>query len=136
LIHDQFFDIDGVAFDASTVTIPFTYEDRDREEVVERQGRRRRLARVPLLRAQLTLQNAIEFELADHQRVGTYDFNELRFDGRRVVVDTNIPLTLEVIISALDIRVIVYDEIVGSQLVRYGFGGSELRSGAGRHMRT
>lgn len=132
VIHDQFFELDAVRFEekAERLVIPFEFEDVERQEVLERNWRgRAKRAQIPLRRAELSIQRAIQVELADAERVGVYDFDQLEYDEveRRLAITTNIPLEFAALVRAIDVSVSVFQEKVGSRPVRYIGGLADVR---------
>jgi hypothetical protein len=124
LIHDRWFDVDAVAFDADrrVVTIPFDRPDETRAEVVADWKVAHRLS-VPRVRHRLSIHEAVDMRLSDTERIGRYDFDRLTYDAEAgtVAVRTNIPLELVVKVERLNVSVESTGETVGAdRVVRLG----------------
>jgi hypothetical protein len=115
IIHDRFFDLETLRYDAERrlVTVPFETEDDLRLRVAWKfifvGG-----LRIPIVKAVLSIANVVDCHINDTEEVGRYDFNELSFDASLglLSVRTNIPLTIEIAVSALDVSVELTDELV------------------------
>lgn len=82
-VHDRWFDIDDVQFDAA-----------------------RRCVRIPIEPDWLLeIANVDSLDLEDSERVGKYDLNEIVFSKQRgtLIVTTGIPLTFRMGVSGLDV---------------------------------
>ncbi len=131
-IHDSYFDIEDVEFDAanSVLTIPFRrWSDEEARLVGEdppATGWRRLFATVleksweaPWYRWILRIHHANSYELRDGARIGGGDFHEISYDPARnlVIVDGNLPVTIEARVQALAVQVQQTDQILG--IARY-----------------
>ena len=130
-IHDWFFDVDDVTFDAgrSEVVVPFRRWSTDEARVVETPPRslfRRLLAmggrsewEVPWYRWMLRVKDATSCELGDNAEIGSADFNGVEYDADAglVTVKGNIPVTISVRVRRLDVRVEETGQVIG--LARY-----------------
>lgn len=98
-IHDRWFDVSGVKFDESrgVLRVPF---DESRSPTKHGPG-------VRLATRCLEIGNVERYTLKESEGVGRYDFNVLRYapESRTITVTTGIPLTFEVLVRSLDVRV-------------------------------
>jgi hypothetical protein len=136
-VHDSFFDVDDVAFDAVSrvVVVPFRrweYDDRRpaRQVTRGRPGLRRLqewLSRdeleAPWYWWFLRIGQATAFSLHDEAQIGIADFNDLEYDPRRglLIVECSFPVTISVSVRALDVTVEQTGEVLG--LARHTRGG-------------
>jgi hypothetical protein len=128
VIHDQLFDVADITYADAEVVIPFTYEDHAGLEPLERDRRGKvKAARLPLLKAVLRITHVGHMHLRETEGLGTYDFNRLALDERRMVIDTNFPLEFWLDVAGLDVTAEVFADVVGSQVVRYGWAGESRR---------
>lgn len=131
LIHDQYFEADAIEFDepGHRVTIPFEYELHWGERVIRRRGRRT-LTEKPLFRGVLDFREVLTLRVTDNSQVGTYDFNQLKFDpdNHLLTVETNIPIDIVLRVEAIDVSVSIRDEHVGFRRVRHtAWGGIDVQ---------
>lgn len=115
VIHDHWFDLDDVAFDEATSTLQIQFS-RPRLEAGKAASGWSLLRRVevPYVESFLRIHHVRNWTLNDTQQVGSYDFNELRFDEakQRIRVATAIPLELYADIEAFEVSVAVTDKVV------------------------
>jgi hypothetical protein len=125
LIHDCFFDVERISFDAEAgvLLIPFSYEQtvlvpaedlhaghRGLRATVARWFRFLRPARrtqVRLVPAILRIENVSDYSLVDTEHVGLYPFNILVFDpsSQVITVLTDIPLRFSIRVKGFAITV-------------------------------
>ena len=72
--------------------------------------------------------------LRETEGIRTYDFNRLIAEPARLTVETSFPLEFWVAVGRLDVRVEVFDHVVGTQHVTYAWGGVEARNVADREI--
>lgn len=106
IIHDCWFDVDDVSFDASAsrLSIPFDYELPGAvAKKLLRQGYTVGRRRSGLL----CVNSALSYVLHDTQRIGRYDFNRIQYEPAQGVVriETNIPLILVIHVGTLEVTV-------------------------------
>ncbi len=98
LIHDCWFNLDEVNFDAFTgvLEVPFMRPILERSRTVKRIFLKR--VQVPLVRCVLRMRYVECLKLEDTKCVGSYDFDEMRYDSaaQKIVVDTGVLLRFEV----------------------------------------
>lgn len=118
VIHDYWFDLDDVTFNEakSTLQIRFVRPWPEAEAESPRWSLFRRV-NVPYVESFLRVHHVRSWILEDTQRIGSYDFNELRFDEakKRIRVSTGVPLGLYADIERLEVSVVVTDNIVESK---------------------
>jgi hypothetical protein len=138
-VHDSFFDVDDVSFDAAArvVVVPFRrWEYDERRPAWRATGGRRRLRRLqewlhrdeleaPWYRWYLRIGQATAFSLRDQAQIGIADFNQLEYDPRRglLIVECSSPVTITVTVLALDVTVEQTRELLG--LARHTRGGDD-----------
>lgn len=98
-VHDRWFKVDDVKLDASrnTLSVPF--------------GDSRSATRKPggaTISHYLEIGYVERYTLEETEGVGSYDFNEIRFvqPTQTVTITTGIPLTFEIVVKKLDVRVL------------------------------
>ncbi len=130
LIHDCFFDIDHISFDATegVLSVPFSFEltaKVPRQDSHTAPGTlRKAVARwlrlppstprthVQSLPAMLRIEQVRDYSLIDTEGVGRYDFNKLSYDPSSGVIRvlTGIPLHFTVQVRSLAIGVVIGSE--------------------------
>ncbi len=106
IIHDCWFAVDNISFDASRsrLDIPFEYEPPAAvKRALLRQGGIERLCR----RGLLSFENVLSYVLEDTEKVGRYDFNRIQYSPTEGVIKviTNIPLLLAVYVASVEVTV-------------------------------
>lgn len=118
IIHDYWFDLDDVMFDepASMLEIRFSRPSLRTDLPASRWLLLRRVE-VPYVESFLRIHHARGWALEDTERIGSYDFNELRFDERkqRIQITTGVPLSLSVDVARLEVSVFVTDHVVKTE---------------------
>src|SRR5580693_6857950 len=98
LIHDCWFDADKIDFRPAQalLRIPFLLPLPERGTTLVNLGVLSRV-RDPFVQSFVEIHHAVGYRLIDDNRIGRYDFNEIRYSGDRclVIVTTGIPITLE-----------------------------------------
>ncbi|UCD63629.1 MAG: hypothetical protein JSW34_12935 [Candidatus Zixiibacteriota bacterium] len=112
IIHDEFFEVDAIKYDASAgkLEIPFARAFHDQNARVVKKGFFRTIYEVPVLRCLLCISNVEEYTLEDTQHMGWYDFNTIKYNPKSGIIriNTNIPLKFFAEVSKLHIE---YSEI-------------------------
>jgi hypothetical protein len=130
-IHDWFFDVDDVKFDAtrSEAVVPFRRWSTEEARVVETTTRSlfQRLLRMggrteweaPWYRWILRIGHATRCELVDRAEIGSADFYGIEFDAHAgvVTIEGSIPVTISIDVRRLDVGAEETDEVIG--LARY-----------------
>lgn len=131
-IHDWFFEIEDIAFDrqAAELTIPFRRWSYEEARLIGEDppvtGWRRLFGtttakswEAPWYRWVLRIRNAEGYRLQDDARTGCADFYEISYDPPRssLIVEGNIPVTIEVRVGAIAVDVEQTDELLG--IARY-----------------
>ncbi|HSL82622.1 MAG TPA: hypothetical protein VLF66_07580, partial [Thermoanaerobaculia bacterium] len=106
LIHDHWFDLDDVTFDEATSTLEIRFSRPALEAGAPASGWALfRRVDVPYVASFLRIQHVRSWALEDTERIGSYDFNELRFDeGKlRIKITTGVPLSLSADVERLEV---------------------------------
>jgi hypothetical protein len=115
LIHDCWFDADKIDFrpEQALLTIPFVLPVPERGAILINLGALSKI-RVPYVQSFVEIHNAAGYRLIDDNRIGRYDFNEIRYleDRCLVTVMTGIPITLEVEVTSLEVAVAATNEVI------------------------
>ncbi len=115
IIHDCWFDLDRIQFDAgdSALTIPFRCErshegSRIRWSVFFSRARGRCFERL------IRIGHVDSYSVVDTQKVRFYDFNELTYDPetKQIRITTGVPLEMTVTVKELDVSVEETDKAV------------------------
>lgn len=95
LVHDRWFDAEGVALDKERKTVAIHLEAKKAD-----------LAQGSKDGIRLLIKNAEALTINDTEKVRDYDLNEIKFDGVSgcVIITGGIPITIEVKVTALDIE--------------------------------
>lgn len=115
IIHDRWFDVGEVRFHGASRTLVVEFLRPRLEPSLS--GRRRSLIHDnerPLVESFLQIRHVAEWVLTESQYIGSYDFNELRFDPVKMVVEiaTGIPLAFYAQVTELEVSVMVTDKVV------------------------
>ena len=123
LVHDEFFELDDIAYDSEKkiLDIPFARCFHWQNYRKVREWLLWRVYEVSVLRCLLRVHAVSEYKLLDSEKVGRYDFNLIRFyDGPSVIeFETCIPLKFTAKVSELRLE---YFEIGYSGKARVSFG--------------
>jgi hypothetical protein len=118
VIHDYWFDLDDVTFDeaASMLVIRFSRPLVKTDAPASGWSLLRRVE-VPYVESFLRLHHVRGWALEDTERIGSYDFNELRFDEgkQRIQITTGVPLNLSADVERLEVSVLVTDNVVKTE---------------------
>lgn len=118
IIHDYWFDLDDVTFDEATsmLEIRFSRPSVRTDSPASRWWLLRRVE-VPYVESFLRIHHVRSWALQDTERIGSYDFNELRFDEgkQRIQITTGVPLSLAVDVARLEVSVLVTDHVVRTE---------------------
>jgi len=115
VIHDHWFDLDDVTLNEATSILQIEFLRPPLEAGGATSGwSLLRRVEVPYVASFLRVHRVRSWALKDTQRVGTYDFNELRFDQakQRIQVTTGIPLELYADVEAFEVSVAVTENVV------------------------
>jgi hypothetical protein len=99
LIHDRWFDVEDVTFDAHNRVLAVRFRDRPDEEL---------LAPKSGSAYELRMHHVEKYQVEDSQQIGRYDFNVIRYDAaeRKITVVTGIPCTFWAVVRKLEVRVV------------------------------
>lgn len=118
LIHDYWFDLEDVTFDEATSAVQIRFL-RPRLGPAEKSSGWSLFRRVDVdyVGSFLRIAQVRSWALEDTERIGSYDFNELRYDqaAHRIQIATGIPLGFHVDVEALDVSVLVTDTVVKTE---------------------
>lgn len=131
-LHDWFYDLEDVAFEASRrqLVVPFRRWDYEQARVLERR-RLSRLEELPWYRWYLSIGSVLSYEIDDAAQIGEADFNEVRFDekSRTLLVEGGLPVRIIARVEQLHVQVEETDELLGFARRRVGPSGSDAYSG-------
>lgn len=118
VIHDYWFDLDDITFDDATSTLEIRFSRPSSKTDAAASGwSLLRRVEVPYVESFLRLHHVWRWALEDTQRIGSYDFNVLRFDEgkQRIEVTTGVPLDLSADVERLEVSVLVTDKVVKTE---------------------
>jgi hypothetical protein len=114
IIHDAWFDADQIRFDRTKeeLVIPFRCRSRERKKGNSVWSFQRGTARI--VQCYLRIHHVQAYQIVDENRVGLYDFDELRYDAKsgRVVITTGVPIRLEIIVQSFGLTVEITEQPV------------------------
>ena len=121
LIHDCFFDIDRITVDNNAFRLYFTRYLESRKKPINKWFLFKQYE-IPGLECILEIHEVKSYSIKDSQKVQLYDLNELVFDQatKIILVQTGIPLSIEIEVLSLKISVVITDKIISSKKV-WGF---------------
>lgn len=104
-IHDRWFDLDRIQFEAGTsiLQIPFSesYDRRWKKFMFWRKDRHEFQYEFSL-----EIRHVTKYEIIDTVKVGIYNFSEIKYDGQnKLEITTGIPLGFTVYVSRLEVAV-------------------------------
>jgi hypothetical protein len=112
LIHDCYFDIDGIAFDRSSSVLSFLF----RRFVAKGEFWGRDITSKskmgPAIEGFLRVHHVDSYSVHDTQRLGTNSFNVLTYDpsARCVLVQGNVPMDIRIFVHDFEVSVEVADK--------------------------
>lgn len=118
IIHDNWFDLDDVTFDDTTSMLEIRFSHPVTKTEAPPSGwRLLRRVEVPYVESFLRIHHVRKWALKDTERVGSYDFNELRFDERkqRIQITTGVPLNLSADVERLEVSVLVTEHVMKTE---------------------
>ena len=125
VIHDAWFDVSNIEFDANTsvLSIEFERELKEQATVVEKNWRMEKLE-VPLVQCFLNIFQVESYEIDDTERVGSYDFNTLEYnpDRRSITILTGTPIGIEIKVKEFEVSVVETTNSKGVKSVKLIFG--------------
>lgn len=105
VIHDNWFCLSEITYDPARRTLWIPFERRLDEA---RESRKRGLlideVLVPVQACTLVVEQVEDVDFSDAEGIDCYDFNVIRVDDGRMVVESNIPTRFVVSISGLKVR--------------------------------
>ncbi len=118
VIHDYWFDLDDVTFNEAVAILEIRFSRPSVEAHTPARGwSLLRRIEIPYVESFLRIHHVQRWALEDTQRIGSYDFNELRFDvtNHRIQVTTGVPLYLSANVERLEVSVLVTDNVVKTE---------------------
>lgn len=118
VIHDYWFDLDDVTFDEATSILEIRFPRPSVKNAVPSSGwSLLRRVEVPYVESFLRIHHVQGWALEDTERIGSYDFNELRFDEgkQRIQITTGVPLKLSAHVERFEVSVLVTDKVVKTE---------------------
>lgn len=127
-IHDSYYDIEDVSFDAASgkLTIPLRSWPYEEARVVREDpaptGWRRIFGAAPTqsweapwYRWFLRIENVESYELEDHAEIGLADFDVISYDEARstVTIEGNLPITIEASVTTLSVTLEQTGQMLG-----------------------
>lgn len=119
-VHDQSILIDEVVASKGTLVLPMLIKERELEDnwmpdELRNPTLRHALYhsyRVPRRRSELRVANVVTSTVEDRSRIGSVDVNTLAYEGGRFRVKCIHEATVEAEVTALDVTLVVTDEVV------------------------
>lgn len=105
-IHDCWFSLDDITFDADSRTLRIPFEDKSNGSLASSLHSRPAGGGTRKTR-ELRVFNVESYEIEDEERVGAYDFNEFTYDprARTISVSTGVPLGMTIVVSRFAVEV-------------------------------
>jgi hypothetical protein len=129
VIHDCFFDVDGISFEPATsvLSIRFRREALDKSRVLKR-GWLLKKWEIPVAECLLKFNHVESYKIEDTEQVGRYNLMDLEYDPqrRRILVNTGVPIHIEIFVAKFEIEVEETDKIVEVRTIRTPFNIKEL----------
>ena len=108
IIHDCWFDADGIRFEAatSTLSIKFRRESTDSSRHIPVKGFLKKV-KIPMMEYVLKIHHVKDYAIDDTEKVGLYDFDELEYDPKLklVRITGGVPIKIEISVDALEVSV-------------------------------
>lgn len=124
-IHDCWFDVEDILLDSKTsiLSIKFKREAIDKRRTSSR-GWVLKKVEIPFVHCLLKIYHVKHYSINDTEGVGTYDFNELRFDPKlkRMCITTGVPIDIEIMVENFEVCVEVTDRIAEIKTTTSIFG--------------
>lgn len=125
LIHDFWFDVSNIKFDANTsiLSVEFEREVKDKSTVVQKTWFVTKLE-VPLVQCFLNFHHVESYKINDTERVGRYDFTSLEYnpDLRSISINTGTPIGIEIKVRDFEVSVVETSQSKGVKIVKSIFG--------------
>ena|SRR5215217_394973 len=125
VIHDAWFDVSNIEFDANTsvLSIEFERELTDESTVVEKTWMMEK-REVPLVQCFLNIFHVESYEIDDTERVGSYDFTTLEYNSvlRSISIITGTPIGIEIKVRDFEVSVVETTKSKGVKTVKVIFG--------------
>lgn len=118
VIHDYWFDLDDVTFDDATSMLEIRFSRPSVKNDAPASGwSLLRRVKVPYVESFLRIHQVRGWALEDTERIGSYDFNELRFDEgkQQIQITTGVPLGLHADVEGLEVSVVLTDTVVKTE---------------------
>jgi len=119
IIHDCWFEMEDVSFDekSSILIIKFGKENLEKKEVVSKILFLKK-NRVPTFECYMKIHHVNSYEIIDQEKVGKYDFNEVKYDPSfgKIVMTTGIPLGFEVTVDKFEVSIEETDKMIEERI--------------------
>ena len=125
VIHDAWFDVSNIEFDANTsvLSIEFERQLKDESTVVEKNWMMKKIE-VPLVQCFLKFFHVESYKIDDTERVGSYDFTNLEYnsDEKSISIITGTPIGIEIKVRDFEVSVVETNKSKGVKIVKLIFG--------------
>ncbi|MFA5162850.1 MAG: hypothetical protein WC421_11490 [Elusimicrobiales bacterium] len=123
IIHDMWFNTDWIIFNQaeSILTIPFGEVQYSKARMVANYVLLRKYTAV-VAKSCLRVHNVKHYELFDRSKIGTYDFNDIKYLNGHITITTCEDLTIDVASDEFMIEIERTDEIIGEYQFRLILG--------------
>jgi len=114
VIHDCWFDRDEITFDAEQRILSVRFiKEVGPVRIVDKKLFLKRV-RVPMIECFLRIYSVKEYKVTDTEKVGKYDFNEIKYDPylNLIRITTGIPLDITLQVVQFDVAVEETDNII------------------------
>lgn len=115
VIHDCWFDKGDIVFDPNTaiLSIRFKRELRNKRQITGKSWGIKK-AIIPVIECFLRIHNIENYSVSDKANVGSYDFNEIKYDHniKKVIVTTGVPIDIEIIVKDFEISIEETDNVI------------------------
>ena len=112
-IHDAWFEKADVRFhpDRQVMEIPLKREKWEERKTLKRLLFAKKVS-TPVVRSILSVAHVRSYEIQDTARIGSYDIRGIQYHDDTVVISSNVPLTITLKVSGLDVSLVDADEVI------------------------
>ena len=118
VIHDCWFNKDDIVYDSksSILSIKFKREIIDKKQTLKRFWFLKKV-RIPSVECFLKIHHAESYSVKDIAQVGSYDFNEIKYDlgQKTLTISTGVPIHIEIKVRQFEVSVEETEKVVGER---------------------
>jgi len=112
-IHDAWFEKADVRFhpDRQVMEIPLKREKWEERKTLKRLLFAKKVS-TPVVWSILSVAHVRSYEIQDTARIGSYDIQGIQYHDDTVVISSNVPLTITLKVSGLEVSLVDADELI------------------------